>query len=81
MPVASDAQTSPSWQAIIHTPNARLGKRTLHDFEHRPAEELYDLRADPDEVVYLARDAARCRAEPHIQGDARPLAGLAGIHA
>jgi N-sulfoglucosamine sulfohydrolase len=59
VPVASDVQTSPSWQAIIHTPNARLGKRTLHDFEHRPAEELYDLRTDPDEVVNLARGAAQ----------------------
>jgi N-sulfoglucosamine sulfohydrolase len=56
--VASDVQLSPSWKAIMSTPGARLGKRTLDAFTHRPSEELYDLEADPDEVVNLAADAA-----------------------
>jgi N-sulfoglucosamine sulfohydrolase len=56
--VASDVQTSLTWQAIIRTPDVRLGRRTLQAFEHRPAEELYDLRADPDEVINLAGDTA-----------------------
>jgi len=56
VPVASDVQTSPTWQAILNTPNVWLGKRTLAAFEHRPAEELYDLRVDADEVVNLAND-------------------------
>lgn len=54
VPVASDVQLSPSWKAIISTPGAQLGKRTLQAFAHRPSEELYDLAADPDEVVNLA---------------------------
>lgn len=58
VPIASDVALSPSWKAITSTPGARLGKRTLEAFEHRPSEELYDLHADPDEVVNLAGDAA-----------------------
>jgi N-sulfoglucosamine sulfohydrolase len=56
--VASDVQLSPSWKAIISTPGAKLGKRTLDAFTHRPSEELYDLNLDPDEVVNLAADPA-----------------------
>ena len=62
VPIASDVALSPSWKAITGTPGARLGKRTLDAFEHRPAEELYDLDADPDEVVNLAGDAGHARA-------------------
>jgi N-sulfoglucosamine sulfohydrolase len=62
VPVASDVQTSPTWQALISTPNARLGKRTLQAFQHRPAEELYALRSDPDEVVNLVQDAGHQEA-------------------
>jgi N-sulfoglucosamine sulfohydrolase len=58
VPVASDVQLSPSWKAITGTPGAKLGKRTLEAFTHRPSEELYDLSADPDEVVNLAADSA-----------------------
>ena len=58
VPVASDVALSPTWKAITSTPGARLGKRTLDAFQHRAAEELYDLAADPDEVVNLAGDAA-----------------------
>jgi N-sulfoglucosamine sulfohydrolase len=56
VPVASDVQQSPSWKAIIGTPGAKLGKRTLDSFTHRPSEELYDLNADPDEIVNIASD-------------------------
>lgn len=58
VPVASDVQLSPSWKAITGTPGAKLGKRTLEAFTHRPSEELYDLTADPDEVVNLAAEPA-----------------------
>jgi len=56
VPIASDVALSPSWKAITSTAGARLGKRTLDAFHHRPAEELYDLEADPDEVMNLAAD-------------------------
>jgi N-sulfoglucosamine sulfohydrolase len=59
VPVASDVQLSPSWKAIISTPGAKLGKRTLDAFTHRAPEELYDLSVDPDEVVNLAADPSR----------------------
>jgi N-sulfoglucosamine sulfohydrolase len=58
VPVASDVQLSPSWKAITSTPGAKLGKRTLDAFTHRPSEELYDLSSDPDEVVNLAADSS-----------------------
>lgn len=58
VPVASDVQLSASWKAITATPGAKLGKRTLEAFLHRPSEELYELRTDPDEVVNLAGDRA-----------------------
>jgi N-sulfoglucosamine sulfohydrolase len=56
--VASDVALSPSWKAITGTPGAMLGKRRLEAFTQRPAEELYDLDADPDEVVNLAAEPA-----------------------
>jgi N-sulfoglucosamine sulfohydrolase len=57
VPIASDVALSRSWKAITTTPGAKLGKRTLEAFHHRPAEELYDLSVDPDEVVNLAGNA------------------------
>ena len=62
VPVAGDVQLSPSWKAITAAPGAKLGQRTLEAFLHRPSEELYELTADPDEVVNLAGDAAHAAA-------------------
>jgi N-sulfoglucosamine sulfohydrolase len=67
VPVASDVQLSPSWKAITGTPGAKLGKRTLEAFTHRPSEELYDLTADPDEVINLAKDPAHAAIKADLQ--------------
>jgi N-sulfoglucosamine sulfohydrolase len=61
VPVASDVALSPSWKAIIAA-HANLGKRTLDAFRHRPAEELYDLSVDADEVVNLVADTRHASA-------------------
>ena len=53
-PLAGDVASSPSWKAIAADPKIRLGRRTQAAYLKRPAEELYDLRADPDELVNLA---------------------------
>ena len=48
---ATDLSGSPAWQG--RNPALPLGKRLLKDYLHRPAEELYDLQVDPDEVMNL----------------------------
>jgi N-sulfoglucosamine sulfohydrolase len=55
-PIAGDIQSSPSWRAIESRPTAGLGRRPLQAFLHRPAEELYDLRKDRDELRNVAAD-------------------------
>ena len=67
VPVASDVALSPSWKAITGTAGAKLGKRNLEAFTHRPSEELYDLSSDPDEVVNLAADPAHASVLADLQ--------------
>src|SRR3546814_582937 len=55
-PIAGDVAGSPSWKAISEDPTIRLGKRSQTAYLKRPAEELYDLTHDPDELVNLAAD-------------------------
>ncbi|WP_423606751.1 sulfatase family protein [Sphingomonas sp. MS122] len=57
-PIAGDVAGSPSWKAISADPAIRLGKRSQAAYLRRPAEELYDLSRDPDEVINLAADPA-----------------------
>jgi N-sulfoglucosamine sulfohydrolase len=69
-PHASDLWESPTWQATVKR-GGQLGKRSLDAYLHRPAEELYDLEKDPDEVVNLAAQSQhrsmleRLRRETH----------------
>ena len=57
-PIAGDVAGSPSWKAIAADPAIPLGKRSQAAYLRRPAEELYDLTHDPDELVNLAADPA-----------------------
>ena len=57
-PIAGDVAGSPSWKAISADPSIRLGKRTQAAYLQRPAEELYDLARDPDELINVADDPA-----------------------
>lgn len=51
---SSDLWSSASWQAALREKLNNLGTRTVDAYIHRPRFELYDLEADPNEVVNLA---------------------------
>ena len=51
---ASDLWASASWQATLRENLDSFGARTVDGYIHRQRFELYDLEADPDEVVNLA---------------------------
>ncbi len=56
-PFASDLWAASSWQAQFKKgPDAPYGKKTVDQYINRPAFELYDIVADPDESSNLADD-------------------------
>jgi N-sulfoglucosamine sulfohydrolase len=56
-PFASDLWAAPTWQDRYRQgPDTLYGKRSVKDYIHRPAFELYDLARDPDESKNLAGD-------------------------
>jgi len=58
-PHATDLWASPTWQSVRKQGNAgKIGKRPVDRYLHRPAEELYDIQHDPDEIVNLAGSPA-----------------------
>ena len=56
-PIAGDVAASPSWKATVAA-RANLGRRSLESYLRRPAEELYDVVPDPQQVVNLAISSA-----------------------
>lgn len=52
-PFASDIFESATWQSALKDGGSFYGKRRIADFIQRPKYELYDLRADPDEIHNL----------------------------
>ena len=61
-PHASDLFESPTWQGIMRRADKMMGVRSVAAYLHRPAEELYDVQADPHEVRNLAADPEHRRA-------------------
>lgn len=55
-PFAADLYGSLTWEGIRNTNPPMLGSRSLKSYIQRPAEELYDLEADPEEVKNVAKD-------------------------
>ena len=56
-PFASDLWIAPTWQDRYRKgPDTYYGKRTVHDYIHRPEFELYDIANDPNETTNLAED-------------------------
>jgi N-sulfoglucosamine sulfohydrolase len=56
-PFASDLFDSPTWQSALKREDTQYGSRTVEAYIHRPREELYDVAADPKEVMNLAGKA------------------------
>jgi N-sulfoglucosamine sulfohydrolase len=65
-PFALDLIQSPTWISVQKSGATVYGRRPIAQFVQRPEFELYDLAADPDEVVNLA-------AAPEIQAVKREL--------
>ena len=58
-PFASDLWAASSWQAQFRKgPKAPYGQKTVSEYIHRPAFELYDIARDPDETTNLADSPA-----------------------
>ncbi len=55
-PFSGDLYGSLSWEGMRNRSPVMIGQRSLENYIRRPAEELYDLEADPDEVRNLAND-------------------------
>jgi N-sulfoglucosamine sulfohydrolase len=69
-PFASDLWAAPTWQHVYaQGPDAMYGKRTVKDYIHRPAFELYDLHQDPHETTNLAGDPAHADLFQELQAD------------
>lgn len=69
-PHASDLWASPTYQSALKQGDGGLiGSRPLKDYLRRPAEELYDVTADPDEVRNLAKNPEYRNVLTRLRGD------------
>lgn len=63
-PFAEDLLYASSWRASKG--QTRFGRRTVEALLHRPKFELYDVEADPDELVNLADDPAHAQIKAEL---------------
>jgi N-sulfoglucosamine sulfohydrolase len=67
-PQASDILGSPSWKAIVARKPEQMGQQVMKTYFERPAEELYDLEKDPNELRNVAADSAYSASLKEMQG-------------
>jgi len=65
-PFASDLWACQTWQSLEERRRPTC-KRTIQAYLHRPGEELYDVREDPDEVVNLRTHQRINNVGPHAR--------------
>jgi N-sulfoglucosamine sulfohydrolase len=69
-PHASDLFASKTWQSVRQQgETAMLGRRRASKYLHRDGEELYDVNADPNEVLNLAASAEHRQILEQLRGD------------
>ena len=57
-PQAADILDSPTWKAIAARQPEKMGEVAVASYFQRPAEELYEIERDPNELHNLASDSA-----------------------
>jgi N-sulfoglucosamine sulfohydrolase len=67
-PQASDILASPTWKAIAARQPETMGKVAVASYFQRPAEELYDIERDPNELHNLATDPAASAVLEELRG-------------
>jgi N-sulfoglucosamine sulfohydrolase len=67
-PFASDLWGSDTWQGVLKRKDAMMGSRDVKSFLYRPRLELYDLKADPNELKNLAGDPKYARTVEDLSG-------------
>ena len=70
-PNASDLYGSPTWQAVLKHDVKMMGKRATSAYINRPAEELYDVENDPDEVKNLAAEKSHAKTLDELRQKVR----------
>lgn len=64
---ATNDATFKTWQKLATAGDAHA-QRLVHDYQHRPAEELFDCRADPWNRVNLIADEKLARVRAELRG-------------
>ena len=67
-PHASDLWGSDTWQGVMKSKAEKLGERPVEAFLRRPAVELYDLAADPNELTNVAGEAKYAEVRKELEG-------------